>query len=337
MTDPITTHAFARAGLVGNPSDGYFGKTLSFIIRDFRAAVTLWETPHFEVVPGPADLGKFESVADFLADARLHGYYGGSRLLRAAVKRFHDHWAARGVDLIEQQPQNFSIRFDTDIPRLVGLSGSSAIVTATLRALMFFYDRQVPKGELPALTLSVERDELNIAAGLQDRVIQAYEGMVFMDFDREMVQRTGNGKYEELRPPMMPPLYVAYDPARAEISDVAHRNLRGLYDAGDPEVVGAMKKFAALTDRGRAAILSGDFDALHEVTNANYDLRKAIMPIAPENQRMVDVARSIGASAKFAGSGGAICGVCREEKYGKLVEALATIGCATLRPEVFPA
>ena len=26
----ITAHAPARAGLVGNPSDGYFGKTISF-------------------------------------------------------------------------------------------------------------------------------------------------------------------------------------------------------------------------------------------------------------------------------------------------------------------
>ena len=40
-----------------------------------------------------------------------------------------------------------------------------------------------------------------------------------------------------------------------------------------------------------------------------YDLRRTIMPIAPENHRMVEAARSTGASAKFAGSGGAICGL----------------------------
>ena len=33
----IAAHAYARAGLVGNPSDGYFGKTISFIIRNFAA------------------------------------------------------------------------------------------------------------------------------------------------------------------------------------------------------------------------------------------------------------------------------------------------------------
>ena len=29
----ITAHAHARAGLVGNPSDGYFGKTISFMLK----------------------------------------------------------------------------------------------------------------------------------------------------------------------------------------------------------------------------------------------------------------------------------------------------------------
>src|SRR5690554_3637731 len=55
----IRTRAFARAGLVGNPSDGYYGKTISFVIRNFATTVTLWESPHFEIVAGSGDLGRF--------------------------------------------------------------------------------------------------------------------------------------------------------------------------------------------------------------------------------------------------------------------------------------
>ena len=76
----ITAHAHARAGLVGNPSDGYFGKTISFIIRNFRATVRLWESPHFEILPTHGDLDRFDSVGAFLRDQKLHGYYGGMRL-----------------------------------------------------------------------------------------------------------------------------------------------------------------------------------------------------------------------------------------------------------------
>src|SRR5947209_2117613 len=95
----ITTHAFARAGLIGNPSDGYFGKTLAFVIRNFRVTVKLWESPHFEIVPSNGDIARFDSVNSFLKDQRLHGYYGGTRLIKAAIKRFHDYCREHALEL----------------------------------------------------------------------------------------------------------------------------------------------------------------------------------------------------------------------------------------------
>lgn len=329
----ITSHAYARAGLVGNPSDGYYGKTISCLVRNFKATVALWESPHFEIVPAPGDLGRFNSVAEFLRDVKLHGYYGGMRLIKAAIKRFNDYCHHAGIEL---RHRNFTISYDTDIPRLVGLSGSSAIVTAAMRALMAYYQVDIPRHYLPTLILATEKEELQINAGLQDRVIQVFEGIVYMDFDRKLIENRGYGDYEPLRPAKMPPLYIAYDPARAEISDVAHRNLRELYDRGDATVVSAMQKYRDLTDRGRAALMRCDWEELGRVMNENYDLRRTFMNIAPENQRMVDVARATGASAKFAGSGGAIVGLYRDDRhFQQLTEALAEIRCTTIRPVVF--
>jgi glucuronokinase len=122
------------------------------------------------------------------------------------------------------------------------------------------------------------------------------------------------------------------------VSDVAHRNLRELFNRGDKAVVSAMQTYRDLTDRGRSALLAGDWDELGRVMNANYDLRRTIMPIAPENHRMVEVARGTGASAKFAGSGGAICGLYRDGRhYQELVDALAALRCTVLRPIIFDA
>ena len=329
----ITANAHARAGLVGNPSDGYFGKTISFIIRNFRATVRLWESPHFEILPTHGDLAKFDSVNSFLRDQKLHGYYGGMRLLKAAIKKFHDYCRQNGIELPDR---SYTVGYETDIPRLVGLAGSSAIVVAMFRALMRFHEVQIPRHLMPAIVLSAEIDELGISAGLQDRVIQTYEGIVSMDFDRKLIQSRGYGDYVPLRPEKLPPLYVAYDPERAEVSDIPHRNLRDLFNRGDETVVGAMQKYRDLTDRGRDALMAGDWDALGAVMNANFDLRRSIMPIAPENLRMVEVARSTGASAKFAGSGGAIVGLYRDGRhYQQLSDALATIRCTVLRPIIF--
>ena len=329
----ITGKAHARAGLVGNPSDGYFGKTISILIRNFTTTVHLWESPHFEIMPSSGDLGRFASLPDFLRDVKLHGYYGGMRLVKAAIKRFHDYCRQQDVKLPER---NFTISYETDIPRLVGLSGSSAIVVATFRALMKFYGVQVPCHLLPTLILSVEKDELGISAGLQDRVIQVYEGIVYMDFDRAHLEKHGYGIYEPLTPPKLPPLYIAFDPQRAEVSDVPHRNLRELFNRGDPTVLAAMQRYRDITDAGRKALMDGDWETLGRVMNENFDLRRTIMNVAPENLRMVEVARSTGASAKFAGSGGAIVGLYKDGKqYQQLSDALAAIRCTVLRPMIF--
>src|SRR5450432_1925446 len=185
----VTAHAHARAGLVGNPSDGYFGKTISFIIRNFTATITLRESMHFEILPN--DIARFDSVQHFLRDQKLHGYYGGLRLIKASIKKFHDHFQNQKL-----HDRNFTIEYTSDIPRLVGLAGSSAIITATMRALLKFYEVEIPKHLLPSLVLSVENDELRLSTGLQDRVIQTYEGIVYMDFDRALIESRGYGNYE---------------------------------------------------------------------------------------------------------------------------------------------
>jgi glucuronokinase len=120
------------------------------------------------------------------------------------------------------------------------------------------------------------------------------------------------------------------------VSDIPHRNLRELYNRGDPAVVSAMQKYRELTDRAKAALMAGEWEALGQVMNENFDLRRSIMPIAPENLRMVEAARGTGVSAKFAGSGGAITGLYRDGKqYQQLTDALAAIRCTILRPIIF--
>lgn len=330
----IETHAFARAGLCGNPSDGYFGKTISFSIRNFKTTVRLWESPKLEIQQTPADLRAYDSLSDLNRDITLYGYYGGVRLIKAAIRRFVRHAHETGQKLHDR---NFTISYHSDIPRLVGLSGSSAIIVATMKALCQFYNVTIDKPYFPTLVLNCEREELKITAGLQDRVIQVYEGMVYMDFDKEHLTSKGYGIYEELKPTPPPPLYVAFDPKRAEISDVTHRNLREAYDRGDEAVVGAMRKYRDITTDARAAIGARDWKKLGDCSNAGFDLRLTIMNVAPENLKMVTTARKTGASAAFAGSGGAICGVYYSgAQYQELADEMAKIGCTTLRPLMFP-
>ena len=156
-----------------------------------------------------------------------------------------------------------------------------------------------------------------------------------MDFEKTLVESSGHGRYERIDPALLPNLYVAYDPQRAEVSGKYHKKLRVLFEEKKPDILAAMSEFADIAQRGRDALLAGRTDELPALVNANFDLRDRIFNVAPANRRMVMTARSAGASAKFAGSGGAIVGTYEDEaQYARLAEALATIGCTTIRPDV---
>lgn len=328
----IRTRSFARAGLLGNPSDGYFGKTVSFAFRNFAADLVMYETPELGFIPSDVDDATFASPDELLRDIQLFGYYGGIRLMKAVAKLFFLYCRERGIALPNK---NFTVRYTSNIPRLVGLSGSSAICTAMLKALQKFYEVTIPLEEAPTLCLEAERDELGIQCGLQDRVIQMYEGCVFMDFDQKLVESTGHGRYERIDPALLPRLYVAYDPRRAEVSGTYHKKLRVLFEEKKPDILAAMSEFADIAQKGRDALLAGRRDELPALVNANFDLRDRIFNVAPANRTMVMTARSTGVSAKFAGSGGAIVGTYEDDaQFSRLSAALATIGCQTIRPEI---
>jgi glucuronokinase len=328
----IKTTSYARAGLLGNPSDGYFGKTVSFAFSNFSCTLTMYETPELAFIPADVDDAVFSSPEELLHDIHNFGYYGGIRLLKAVSKLFFLYCRNNSIQLPEK---NFTVRYTSNIPRLVGLSGSSAICTAMLKALQKFYEVEIPLEYAPTLCLEAERDELGIQCGLQDRVIQIYGGCVFMDFDKDLIESTGHGRYERIDTNLLPNLYIAYDPKRAEISGIYHKKLKVLFEEKNSGIVNAMSEFADIAERGRAAILAGNTNELHSLINANFDLRDRIFNVSEANRRMVMTARTTGASAKFAGSGGAIVGTYEDEmQFAKLRDALEAIGCQTIKPKI---
>jgi len=328
----IRTRAFPRIGLIGNPSDGYFGKTISLAFTNFGAEVMLYESPELEILPCQKDRSLFENIHGLVRDVKLHGYYGGIRLLKATVKRFFDYCSEYQIQLHDK---NFTIRYESNIPHSVGLAGSSAIITACLRALMSFYGVTIPRPVQAGLILSAEKDELGISAGLQDRVIQVYEGLVYMDFNRALMETQGHGSYEPLEPKLLPKLYLAYRDDFSEPTEVFHNDIRGRFNCGEKQVVDAMKFWANLTDKFRAALTAGDVQAMSEMINANFDRRRKIYKISDENLLMVEAARSVGASAKFTGSGGAIVGIYRDEQmFSRLKKTLAKHKIKVIKPRI---
>lgn len=337
MNELIRYRVPARVGLLGNPSDGFGGKTISAMVEPYAACVSIWESREITLQPNPIhDPIVFPNLAGLHECATSNGYYGGLRLMWATCKRFFDYCRETNIDLPNR---NFTMRYDTSIPRQVGLAGSSAIVTGALKCLIDFYEireHQLPLPVQPNLVLQAETEELGIAAGLQDRVVQVYGGLVYMDFNPALISAQGYGRYETMDIDLLPPLYVAFTRRPSDSSRI-HSPMRERFRRGEPEVVQAMAQFAEFAERGRIALLERDYVTLAKLMNANFDLRRRVygdQALGAQNLEMVQTARDLGLPAKLAGSGGGIVGFYEDDlQFRRLRAAMADRGYSCFRAE----
>src|SRR5688572_4931565 len=137
----IETFAYARAGLLGNPSDGYYGKTIAMLVRNFRARVLLYPSARLEIKASKADSPVFDSLDELYSVTRWRGYYGGIRIIQAMMVRLVDYCREQGIELPNR---NFTIEYESTIPLRLGMGGSSAIITAALRALCQYFNLTIP-------------------------------------------------------------------------------------------------------------------------------------------------------------------------------------------------
>ena len=328
----IEERAYARAGFLGNPSDGYYGKTISISVKNFGAHVSLYESPELIIEAQHEDTNVYKNIHSLVERIKLHGYYGGDRLIKAAIQKLFQYCLENSIQI---ENKNFTIRYRSNIPRQVGLAGSSAIITAAMKALIKFYSIKIPKEFLPTLILNAEVEELGINAGLQDRVIQVYQGCVYMDFEKNFVQKHRYGQYESIDPKRLSNLFIAYKTELSKVSGTVLNDIRSRYDKEDTEVINTLDEIGNLALKGKEYIKHGKLSELKKLMNTNFDLRSKIMNISNSNIELVETARACGASAKFAGSGGSIIGIYDDnEMLTRLIVEMKKIKARVIKPYI---
>lgn len=338
-SEMIEHKAYARVGLLGNPSDVYYGKTISFSLANFYATVTLRRSHDLIIQPHPFhDLVQFASLSHLVDKLNSQGFYGGVRLLMAICKVFSAFCNDNSIHLSND---NFTLSYDTNIPRQAGLSGSSGIVCAALNCLLDFYKvRHLVKVEVrPNLVLAAEK-ELGIVAGLQDRVAQVYGGLVYMDFNKVNMDELGHGIYIPINLSLLPPLYLIYAENPSDSGKV-HSKVRQRWLDGDEFIVSTMLEVANIAEEGRTALEEKDYNKLAALMNRNFDLRRSMFgddALGALNLKMVEVARKVGAASKFTGSGGAVVAFCPEgaSQVKLLEDECQKAGFVILPVEPFP-
>jgi glucuronokinase len=180
----------------------------------------------------------------------------------------------------------------TGIPRGVGLAGSSALVIAALRA-----SGRAPEDPLALaqLALSVERDDLHIPAGLQDRATQAFDAPVLVDGDTARPLRAGA--------PFR--FVVAWDPDAAADS--------GRYHAARVPDPAGMRELARIGRLAASAFEAGDAAVLEGAMGASAAVRYDVAPLSEPHRALAARVRALGLTPNSAGSGGAVVALVRDE------------------------
>ncbi|HWA82981.1 MAG TPA: hypothetical protein VG820_06095 [Fimbriimonadaceae bacterium] len=262
----VEASAPGRCGIIGNPSDIYGGVVVSCSVpARARCRLTLGIDG-----PKPED----------------------PRLWDAAIGRF-------------PLDEPVSVEWTTDIPRSSGLSGSTALLAATLACLLAARG-EANRLDAPAafaeLLRGVERHDAKIMCGYQDAYMIAYGGLRRMDFaGKHPVEQGPPAKVESIESDL-PFLLVTTGVER--LSGAVHGPMSERWLRGEKTVVEGMARIAELGRLGAKALAASAWEDLARLMAENHEIVAALGGSGVEVDRLIAACLAGGAkAAKLAGAG----------------------------------
>ena len=311
----------SRAALAGNPSDlaesQGIGAVLSMPLWDFKATAALLPGQSFAVYCPKSAASNLRERAGALA---RQGVGDWENPVDCSISTFD-----RMLQSVDREMMNIplSVHLDTDIPRQRGMSGSSGMVIALLKALLIVHDLRDHEAFLPhklaEWALGIETT-LGITAGLQDRVLQCYAGAVqdmdalYMDFSQQVDDGSNYKPISSVSPLPKMALVLSSQPSH---SGSAHTAVKTRIEERDAQVLADMKELAGYANEASEALQNGDWHRLGELMNLNAQGRLRIYgaeALGPVNTELMSACEKAFCPANFTGSGGAMIALLPEGK-----------------------
>ena len=258
----ITYSAPGRAGIIGNPSDMYGGCVIS-CSTPVRNYCTLEESDEWSL---PED----------------------TRLWNAATQR-----------LPLDRP--YKVTWETNVPRSSGLSGSTALLSATVACILTAREEELPEDmrEFAELVRDIELREAGIVCGYQDAYMCVLGGLSYLDFHGK--HPIDSGPLGTLLPAELPGQYLLVTTGVERLSGSVHGPIRERWLNGDEQVKEHIKELANLA---RTAKIGITIDVLAEAMTRNFQIIQELGGSGEAIDRLVQECLDCGArAAKLAGAG----------------------------------
>ena len=286
----IEASAPGRCGILGNPTDGYGGSVISCSLKQ-RARVVITTPADALTVTVAGETATLRDRADF---ALRGDYFDCVRAVLSYLGRY---------DL------KFCADVSTEVPVNAGLAGSTAVLVSLLAGTLKLLGREHHRHYLAEMLRTVELNYLKIQCGYQDQYMSVFGGLNYMDFrGKELYRDLDSELYATVEPlgafvKELP--FIVVHTGVKRVSGTILRPIRERWEEGDREVREGYDRIARLAQRGKRALLDGDWAAVARLMNENHRIQQRLGASGAENDRLIDVAMRNGAlAAKLAGAGG---------------------------------
>jgi D-glycero-alpha-D-manno-heptose-7-phosphate kinase len=225
-----------------------------------------------------------------------------------------------------------SVHTRCQVPPGSGLGSSGALDVALLAALDAAGGIRRTAVELAEAGWELETVDAGLPGGKQDQYAAALGGFHHFQFEHGRVDPTALALAPGLERELEQRILVCYTGNSRVSSDTIAR-VMSRYEAGDPEVVDALRTMAGLADRMADALREGRLATIGELLSRNWTAQQRLDPgMRTESMARLEAAmrgaQSLGGKAAGAGAGGSmffLIGGSREAAARAAREAGATV------------
>lgn len=285
----IRVTAPGRAGIIGNPTDGYGGTMIACSTKN-RASVTIEACDQLIVENANGRI-----ALRWKNDFNNQGDYFD--IVRSILRYF------------KLYDMKAYIKLSTNIPVQAGLAGSTAMLSAILSAVLNFIGKKYHSYYLAELNRTIELHYMKCQCGYQDAYMTTFGGLNYIDFrGKEYYKELEQENYATIEPlgslvNEMP--FVIAHTGVMHHSGNFHRPLRERWLEGDKAVVEGYREIAHIAQEGKRALLNSNWNELGYLMNKNHQIQDSLSDSGEQNIHMINVAKENGAlAAKLAGAGG---------------------------------
>lgn len=242
-------------------------------------------------------------------------YAEADHLVRAALKR-----SGAG---------NANVTLENDFPLGAGLGGSSAASAAVLGALADLRGAHLDRVAIAEEGRRIEVEELGVAGGRQDHYAATHGGALALTFTTTVeVRRIPLS--ERLKQDLIHRSVLVYT-GNSRISGDTITAVLGAYEAGDRDVVDALRRLREIARDMASALERSDLDAIGALMDEHWRHQRGLHQSIPTARIDEIVARSrregaLGAKAMGASGGGCVLVIARSSNADRVREAMRELG-----------